>query len=53
MPEGMHVFSGGMPCEKGVELDQVCVLRLGIDLPDEGLGGPLGADEGILTADEI
>ena len=39
--------------QKGAELGQVGALGLGIDLPDEGLGGPLGADERVLAADEV
>ena len=53
MPKSLQPAPGGMARKKGVELDHVRVVGLGIDMPDKGFGRPLRAYEGILAAHEV
>jgi hypothetical protein len=53
VPEGAQFGAGAEATEEGVELGQVHAVVLRIDVPDEGLAGPLRAHERVFAAHEV
>lgn len=49
----LSIVRQGYTCKPRIELGQMCILLLGVDLPDKRLARPGGTHERILTTNKV